>query len=166
MKCIRYLLISLVISSCGSEELTGPKGDQGPQGDPGTTVEVQPEFVGEYYMPYSGFVIITVNHENNYFTDVNLQSVNPDGSICILDLDGTMLNVHDSKIVYTGVIAMAAGNCKSDSNVALLTSATVIYQFEVTLKFNALGLLESDLLVFQTSSGVRTTVINRSLTEE
>lgn len=169
MKAYIYTaVLSLLISGCGSEVIQVVEGPQGPQGEPGETVEVptQPEFVGEYYMPYSGFAIITTNHENKYNTDVGLQLLNPNNTICTLDLDGALLDAHNEQLVYTGSVTMAAGNCRSDSDVALLTSGSVTYQYEITIGFNSDDLLQIDLLIFQTSSGVRTLVIDRSLVEE
>lgn len=165
------LFLVLSLSGCGQDLVSvpgpqGPKGEQGDKGDPGQDFEAPVSFVGEYYMLYSGFVIITLNHEDEYSVDVQLQSANPDNSICSLDLDSNTIDEHDAKIVYTGNLTMAAGNCKSDSNVALLTVAGTTYQYEVTLSLDEDELLQAELLVFQTTSGVRTLVIDRTLNEE
>lgn len=167
-KLISILLSSILFTGCGSEVVQVLEGPQGPKGDPGTSVEipVSDDFVGEYYLPYAGFVIITKNHENKYSTDVNIQLLNPNNTICNLDVDGALLDVHGDKIVYTGSISLSSGNCRSDADVALLTSGSVTYQYELSISFDDSDLLTLRLLVFQTASGIRSLVINRTISEE
>lgn len=169
LNLITIISITIFLSACGrSNGLDGEPGSKGDKGDPGEVIIIDntDPFVGEYYLPFAGFVIININHENEHSVDVQLDSENPDNSICSLTLDSNTIDEHDNKIVYTGNVSMSVGNCRSDNDVALLTVSGTTYQYKVTLQFNEDDLMEAKLLVFQIVSGVKTLVINRTLTEE
>jgi len=173
---IALVLIGLFLISCGSEKVVetvtnnGPQGEQGDKGESGETVVAEvptlPEFVGEYYLPFSGYVIVNVNHEEMYSVTARYETLNPDGSICSLLLNGSSINIHNDVLLYGTTVALASGNCDSDTGSSLSTTATRTYRYEVVISFNDDELLAINLQVFQTNNGVITRVINRDMLEE
>jgi len=174
---VTLILMGLFLISCGSEKIVetvtnnGPQGEQGEMGEPGETVVVEvptlPEFVGEYYLPFSGYVIINVNHEDEYSVTARYETLNPDDSICVLSLNGSTIDLHNDILLYGATVSLVSGNCDDDTTgAALSTGSGRNYRYEVVIGFNDDDLLTVNLQVFQTRNGVTTRVINRDMVEE
>lgn len=190
---MRHLIaaaLTLLLAACGVKGDQGERGPEGPAGkDSGcndvsinkglckspTTEEDESEegeeteplsFEGEYYLPYSGYAIINIDHEDRYTVLARYETLNPDDSLCVLTLNRRNLSVHDEQIVYGATVNMAEDNCDSDSGSKLETEPGVTYRHETTLTIDEDGLLNVHLLVFETDDGETNLVIDRELVEE
>ena len=175
MKAVLTAILCTILGACGSggQGIPGKQGETGKQGDVGDIIIIleepqEPEsedleFVGEYYLDFKGFIIISLNHENQYSVDARYETENPDGSICILDLDANYIDERNNLLTYSNNVILAKGNCDSDKGSPLKTKIKQSYQYEVELSFGSDGILRALLMVFQIKTGVRTLVIDRIL---
>lgn len=170
------IVLCAILTACGSEVIERPADSKeepgetswfGPPSDETDLNNTLSPFVGEFYLPDSGYVAINQNYENEFDVDLRIDTRNPDNTICSLDLDGRGVDEHSDLIVYYGNVTLKQGNCQSDAGDDLETdNPDVKYIYRIKLEFHEDDLLSVELKVLENDKEKRKLVIDRTVAEE